>query len=59
MKKIYQQPSITVVSVAENLPIAASIRIDNKPQNGIQGDVKAEWSDIWDDPSEDVEDYDF
>lgn len=59
MKKIYQQPAITVVSVAENLPIAASIRIDNTPQNGMQGDVKAEWSDIWDDPSEDVEDYDF
>lgn len=59
MKKIYQQPSITVVSVAENLPIAASIRIDNKPQNEIQGDVKADWSDIWDDPSEDFEDPDF
>ncbi len=59
MKKIYQQPAITVVSVAESLPIAASIRIDNTPQNGIQGDVKAEWSDIWDDPSEDVEDDDF
>ena len=59
MKKIYQQPSITVVSVAENLPIAASIRIVNTPQNGKQGDVKAEWSDIWDDPSEDFEDPDF
>lgn len=56
MKKIYQQPAITVVSVAESLPIAASIRIDNKPQNEIQGDVKAEWSDIWDDPGEDFGD---
>ena len=59
MKKIYQQPSITVVSVAENLPFAASITIINKPQNEIQGDVKADWSDIWDDPSEDFENDDF
>lgn len=59
MKKIYQQPAITVVSVAENLPIAASLSINNVATNGVQGDVKAEWSDIWDDPSEDVEDYDF
>ena len=59
MKKIYQQPSITVVSVAENLPFAASITIINKPQNEIQGDVKADWSEIWDDPSEDFENDDF
>lgn len=59
MKKIYQQPAITVVSVAENLPIAASIRIDNTPQNGMQGDVKADWSDIWDEPDADFENDDF
>lgn len=59
MKKIYQQPTIMVVKVAESLPIAASLSINNVATNGVQGDVKAEWSDIWDDPSEDVEDYDF
>ena len=59
MKKIYQQPTITIVSVEESLPIAASITIINTPQNEIQGDVKAEWSDIWDDPGEDFEDPDF
>ena len=56
MKKIYQQPTITIVSVEESLPIAASITIINTPQNEIQGDVKAEWSDIWDDPGEDFGD---
>lgn len=59
MKKIYQQPTIMVVKVAESLPIAASLSINNEATNGVQGDVKAEWSDIWDDPSEDFEDPDF
>lgn len=56
MKKIYQQPTIMVVKVAESLPIAASITIINTPTPNIEGDAKAEWSDIWDDPGEDFGD---
>ena len=59
MKKIYQQPTITIVSVEESLPIATSITIINTPQNEIQGDVKADWSDIWDEPDADFENDDF
>lgn len=54
MKKIYQQPTLTVVTIDASLPIATSIKIDNNAQNGIVGDVKAnDWGDIWDDPAED------
>jgi len=60
MKKIYQQPTIMVVKVAESLPIAtSSITIINTPKPNMEGDVKAEWSDIWDDPDEGFEDVDF
>lgn len=59
MKKIYQQPTIMVVKVAESLPIAASLSINNEATNGVQGDVKAEWSDIWDEPDADFENDDF
>jgi len=53
MKKIYQQPAIAEMSMDENKPIAASIVIDNTPQTGITGDVKAagDW-DIWDNEAE-------
>ena len=51
MKKIYQQPTITVVKIDANLPIANSLKINNEAQNGIVGDVKGnEWGDIWDEP---------
>ena len=59
MKKIYQQPAIMVVKVAESLPIATSIVIINTPTPNIEGDAKADWSDIWDDPDEGFEDVDF
>lgn len=59
MKKIYQQPTIMVVKVAESLPIAASLSINNEATNGVQGDVKADWSDIWDEPDADFENDDF
>ena len=49
-----------VVKVAESLPIAASsITIINTPTPTIEGDAKADWSDIWDDPDEGFEDIDF
>lgn len=38
------------MTVAESLPIAASLKIDNTSHDNIQGDVKADWSDIWDEP---------
>lgn len=59
MKKIYQQPTIMVMKVAESLPIAASLSINNVATNGVQGDVKADWSDIWDEPDADFENDDF
>lgn len=59
MKKIYQQPTIMAVKVAESLPIAASLSINNEATNGVQGDVKADWSDIWDEPDADFENDDF
>ena len=56
MKKIYQQPTLTVVKIDASLPIATSIVIVNNPQDNIVGDVKVnEWADIWDDPLEDEE----
>lgn len=46
--------------MAESLPIAtSSITIINTPKPNMEGDVKAEWSDIWDDPDEGFEDVDF
>ncbi len=48
-----------VVKVAESLPIAASLSINNEATNGVQGDVKADWSDIWDEPDADFENDDF
>ena len=49
MKKIYQQPAIAEMSMEENKPIAASLKIDNNPTDDLTGDVKAggDW-DIWD-----------
>ena len=50
MKKTYIQPTLSVVTIAQSLPIAASLNIDNNKQNGIVGDVKSgdDW-DIWGD----------
>ena len=50
MKRIYQKPTLVVVTMNGSLPIATSISINNVSQNGVQGDVKGDWSDIWDDP---------
>jgi hypothetical protein len=49
MKKTYQQPAISEMSMEENKPIAVStLRVDNEPKDNIIGDVKAggDW-DIW------------
>lgn len=48
MKKTYQQPTLVVMNMTQNLPIATSLNIDHTSQNNIQGDVKGEWGDIWD-----------
>ena len=50
MKKIYQQPAIAEMSMEENKPIAASLKIDNNPTDDLTGDVKAggDWA-IWED----------
>ena len=42
MKKNYITPATAVYMTAQMLPIAASLPIDNTPQNGIVGDVKAQ-----------------
>ncbi|MBP3821846.1 MAG: hypothetical protein J6I36_00300 [Bacteroidaceae bacterium] len=50
MKKTYIQPTLSVVTIAQSLPIAVSLGVDNNKQNGIVGDVKGndDW-DIWGD----------
>ncbi|MBQ9190600.1 MAG: hypothetical protein IJ142_03230 [Bacteroidaceae bacterium] len=50
MKKTYIQPTLCVVTIAQSLPIAASLNVDNNKQDGIVGDVKSgdDW-DIWGD----------
>ena len=53
MKKKYQQPTITVTHIAQSLPIAASLKINNTAKDGIEGDVKGnDWGDIWDEPAD-------
>ncbi len=50
MKKTYIQPTLSVVTIAQSLPIAVSLGVDNNKQDGIVGDVKGndDW-DIWGD----------
>lgn len=48
MKKTYQQPTLVVMNMTQNLPIATSLNIDHTATNGVQGDVKGDWGDIWD-----------
>lgn len=52
MKKTYIQPAVSMVNIAQCMPIAASknLDIDNNAQNNISGDVKSgdDW-DIWGD----------
>ena len=50
MKKTYIQPTLSVVTIAQSLPIAVSLGVDNIKHNGIVGDVKVndDW-DIWGD----------
>jgi len=50
MKKTYIQPTLSVVTIAQSLPIAASLNVDNTSHSGISGDVKGgdDW-DIWGD----------
>ena len=55
MKKTYQQPTLLVMTMAESLPIAASLKIDNTARDGITGDVKGDWADIWDAPATDLD----
>ena len=51
MKKTYIQPTLSVVTIAQSLPIAVSLTVDNTKQNGIVGDVKGSGDDwnIWGD----------
>ena len=53
MKKTYQQPTLEVTIMEENLPVATSLVVNNNAQNDIEGDVKSadDWGDIWDDSS--------
>ena len=50
MKKTYIQPTLSVVTIAQSLPIAVSLGDANNKQDGIVGDVKVndDW-DIWGD----------
>ena len=50
MKKTYIQPMLSVVNIAQSLPIAVSLGVDNNKQDGKVGDVKVndDW-DIWGD----------
>ena len=40
MKKTYIIPQTEVILTEHIMPIAASLPVDNTPQNGIVGDVK-------------------
>jgi hypothetical protein len=53
MKKTYQQPTLEVTIMEENLPVAASLVVDSSVHNDVEGDVKGadDWGDIWDDSS--------
>ena len=55
MKKTYQAPALIVMNVQNSLPIATSLTINNDSQNNVQGDVKGDWGDIWDEPAIDEE----
>ena len=45
MKKTYIQPTLSVVTIAQSLPIAVSLTVDNNKQNDIVGDVKGRGDD--------------
>lgn len=48
MKKPYITPRVAFFAVNLETLIAASLRVDNEAQNGISGDAKGDWGNIWD-----------